>query len=70
MFDGVERLADRRQVLNETRNSRVSVWLLVIVLASFFVWSYWAEVDQVTRAPGTVIASSRTKIVQSFDHVY
>ena len=67
MFDGVERLADRRLVLNETRKSRVSVWLLVTALASFFLWSYWAEVDQMTRAPGTVIASSKTKTVQSFE---
>ena len=67
MFDGAGRLAGGRQVLGETRNSRVSVWLLMLVLTSFFLWSYWAEVDQMTRAPGTVIASSKTKTVQSFE---
>ena len=28
-------------------------------------WSRWAEIDQLTRAPATVIASSKTKVVQS-----
>ena len=50
-----------------TGPSRLSVWFLVATLAVFFGWSYWAEIDQLTRAPGTVIASSKTKTVQSFE---
>ena len=50
-----------------TGPSRLSVWFLAATLAVFFGWSYWAEIDQLTRAPGTVIASSKTKTVQSFE---
>jgi adhesin transport system membrane fusion protein len=36
-------------------------------LATFGVWAYFAELDQITRAPGSVIASSRTQVIQSQD---
>lgn len=49
----------------DTRRLRSSVWFLAAALACFVGWSYWAEIDQLTRAPGTVIASSKTKVVQS-----
>ena len=29
------------------------------------LWSLWANLDQITRAPGSVIASSKTQIIQS-----
>ena len=40
----------------DTRRLRSSVWFLAAALACFVGWSYWAEIDQLTRAPGTVIA--------------
>jgi adhesin transport system membrane fusion protein len=33
----------------------------------FFSWAYWAEIDQITRAPGSVISSARSQIIQSQD---
>jgi adhesin transport system membrane fusion protein len=36
-------------------------------MVSFFIWSLWAEIDQITRAPGSVIASSRNQIIQAAD---
>jgi adhesin transport system membrane fusion protein len=33
----------------------------------FFAWAYWAKIDQITRAPGSVISSSRSQIIQSQD---
>ncbi|MGB3753077.1 MAG: HlyD family efflux transporter periplasmic adaptor subunit [Parerythrobacter sp.] len=43
--------------------------LIIIVAASavigFLAWSLWAELDQITRAPGTVVPSGRIQIVQS-----
>ena len=45
----------------------------VLVLASaaavggFIAWSAWAEIDQITRAPGQVIASSRNQVIQDLD---
>ena len=43
--------------------------LIILVAAAavvgFLGWSLWAELDQITRAPGTVIPSGRVQIVQS-----
>jgi adhesin transport system membrane fusion protein len=36
---------------------------LAVVCAA--TWAYFAELDQITRAPGSVIASSRTQMIQS-----
>jgi len=50
--------------------SRTSTWIIVtiaVALALFIVWSFWAQLDQVTRAPGKVIPIGRVQIVQSVD---
>ena len=47
-----------------------SRWVLrgiVLALAILLLWAAWAEIDQVTRAPAQLIASSRTQLVQSVD---
>lgn len=46
---------------------RAIVWLALLCIVAFFAWASWARLDQVTRAPGSVIASSRTQIIQSQD---
>ena len=46
---------------------RLTVWIAFAVVVIFLGWSYFAELDQITRAPGSVIASSRTQIIQSQD---
>lgn len=46
---------------------RAVVWLSFLVLAAFGLWAHWAKLDQVTRASGAVIPSSRTQIIQSQD---
>jgi adhesin transport system membrane fusion protein len=46
---------------------RAIVWLALLCVGAFFVWANWATLDQVTRAQGSVIASSRTQIIQSQD---
>lgn len=54
---------------NENRfmGLRVIVWIIAAVLLVFVIWANWAVLDQVTRAPGSVIASSKTQIIQSMD---
>ena len=45
--------------------------LLIVGIVAFFVlallWSLWAELDQVSRAPGQVIPTGRTQVIQSTD---
>ncbi|MEE4154713.1 MAG: HlyD family efflux transporter periplasmic adaptor subunit [Erythrobacter sp.] len=38
---------------------------IVIALTGLIAWSLWAELDQVTRAPGRVVPFARVQIVQS-----
>ena len=53
------------EVRSKVRGRRLALWMLVFSLALFFTWAEWAEIDEVTRAGGSVIASSKTKVVQS-----
>ncbi len=43
-------------------------WIIIAIataLVGLIVWSQWAELDQVTRAPGKVVPFARVQIVQS-----
>ena len=45
-------------------------WLLMaalVTVATFAVWASWFRIDEVARATGEVIASSRVQIIQSVD---
>lgn len=48
-------------------SSRAVMWVTFICLGTFGGWAYYAEIDEITRAPGTVISSSRTQLIQSQD---
>lgn len=48
-----------------SRSTRLVIWTTFAALVLFLIWANWAVIDQVTRAPGSVIASSRTQIIQS-----
>lgn len=42
-------------------------WLIALIglsLVAFLVWASWAEIDQIARAPGTVIPGSRNQVIQ------
>lgn len=50
--------------------SRTSTWVIgtiAVTIVLFILWSLWAELDQVTRAPGRVVPIGRVQIVQSAD---
>jgi adhesin transport system membrane fusion protein len=50
--------------------SRTSTWVIVtiaVTIVLFIIWSLWAELDQITRAPGRVIPIGRVQILQSAD---
>ncbi len=45
-----------------------ATWIIAVISASligFIAWANWAELDQVTRAPGTVVPFARVQVVQS-----
>lgn len=46
---------------------RMGVWGSILVVGLFFTWAYYAEIDQITRAQGQIIPSSRTQIIQAPD---
>lgn len=50
-----------------TRGLRLSVWFSVLAIALFGTWAWHAEIDQITRGQGQIIASSRTQIIQAPD---
>jgi adhesin transport system membrane fusion protein len=47
--------------------SRWVFWTICLTLAIFTLWAYFADIDQITRAPGSVISSARSQIIQSLD---
>ncbi len=53
--------------INAAPGGRWALWAIMVCLVSFFTWAYYSELEQVTRAQGQVIASSRTQIIQSLD---
>lgn len=46
---------------------RLGVWGSVLVVGLFVAWAFFAEIDQITRAQGQIIPSSRTQIIQAPD---
>ena len=46
-------------------SARWVVWLCLLFVAGFFSWAHFAEVDQISRAQGVVIPSSRLQVVQA-----
>jgi adhesin transport system membrane fusion protein len=52
---------------DELRQPRKVLFTTALAVASFLVWAYVSEIDQVARAPGAVIPSSKNQIVQSQD---
>ncbi len=48
-------------------SSRVLIWGCALAFVAFLLWADWAELDQITRASGQVIASSRNQVIQVAD---
>lgn len=51
----------------DTKRPRAALGLSVAGVLIFIVWAWFAELDQVTRASGSVIASSRSQVLQTVD---
>ena len=47
--------------------STIVIFGIVAFFALALAWSFWAELDQVSRAPGQIIPSGRIQVIQSTD---
>jgi len=52
---------------NNENQPQMILWLIVFTLIIFTLWASFSKIDQIARAQGQVIASSRTQIIQSSD---
>jgi len=52
---------------DERRLSKVLVWSTLVTLLTALVWAGLFELDEITRAQGKVIPSSREQVIQSLD---
>jgi membrane fusion protein, adhesin transport system len=51
----------------EIPSSKILFLTCTLVIASFCAWAFWAKIDIIVRAPGSVVASSRNQIIQAAD---
>ncbi len=50
-----------------SRRSGWTVWLIAGTLGAFLTWAHFAWVDEIVRAPGQVVPSSRPQIIQNLE---
>jgi adhesin transport system membrane fusion protein len=46
---------------------RITLWTSLLAVGCAVAWANWAQVDQITRATGQIIASSRSQVIQAPD---
>ncbi len=54
-------------VSQSSRRSGWTVWLIAGTLGVFLLWANFAWVDEIVRAPGQVVPSSRPQIIQNLE---
>ena len=59
--------ADGSVLDTELKQPRLVLFFTAIALSSFLLWAHFSEIDQVARAPGGVIPSSKIQVIQSKD---
>lgn len=50
-----------------TRGPSLTIWLIACSVLVFIVWSAFAWLDEIVRAPGSVVPSSRPQIIQNLE---
>jgi membrane fusion protein, adhesin transport system len=53
------------QLATPPTRARWILWVSFIGFTFLLAWAHWAEIDQITRAQGQVIARARTQSVQA-----
>lgn len=49
------------------RRPGVTIWIIAAVVVIFVLWAAFAWVDEIVRAPGNVVSSSRPQIIQNLE---
>jgi adhesin transport system membrane fusion protein len=49
------------------RGEQLLVWVMLLTVAAFFTWAYFAVLDEVVRGSGKVIPSSQVQVVQNLE---
>lgn len=55
------------KTMTQHSSSRILILTSAFAVGGFVTWSAWANIDQITRAPAQVIASSRNQVIQAQD---
>lgn len=51
----------------KVRGEQLLVWVMLLCVAAFFVWAYFAVLDEVVRGSGKIIPSSQIQVVQNLE---
>jgi adhesin transport system membrane fusion protein len=51
----------------KVRGERLLLWVILLFIVSFFIWAYFAVLEEVIRGSGKVIPSSQVQVVQNLE---
>jgi adhesin transport system membrane fusion protein len=51
--------------LSQPRPAAAIILLTTALIVGFILWSFWASLDQIARAPGSVIPAGRVQLIQT-----
>ena len=52
---------------DKMRRPSLTIWMICLAVVVFVVWAAFAWVDEIVRAPGEVVSSSRPQIIQNLE---
>ena len=55
------------QLFKDLRGPSLTIWLCAIAVWGFILWAGFAWVDEIVRADGQIISSSRPQIIQNLE---
>lgn len=56
-----------QQLKHQMRGPSITVWLCALTVWAFILWAAFAWVDEIVRADGEIISSSRPQIIQNLE---
>ena len=55
------------ELVGRSRGPSLVIWAIAATLVIFIIWAAFAWVDEIVRAPGQVVSSSRPQIIQNLE---